>query len=170
MSNSYIRDEFQPYLDKLPESALKDYITSRVIDQIDWYDKKSVVKQKMYKRLSIISIVMTGIIPVAVLISEFGIVAKILIAALSAAAGILNAVIALCSFKDLWVQYRMNCETLKSILYCFFLRVGEFKDMELDDLALKEILVSRCEEILTSETKLWNSAVRNNSNGSKGTT
>lgn len=147
--------QYQPYLDKMPDSSLKDYIVTRVINQIDWYDRKSINKQKMYKRLSIISIILNGIVPVAVLLSDFGIIVKLIIASLSSAAGIINAVVVLCNYKDLWVQYRLNCETLKSILYRFFLRTGEFENLTIDNSVLNNKLVSSCEELMTKEFQTW---------------
>lgn len=147
--------QYQPYLDKMPDSSLKDYIVTRVINQIDWYDRKSINKQKMYKRLSIISIILNGIVPVAVLLSDFGIIVKLIIASLSSAAGTINAVVVLCNYKDLWVQYRLNCETLKSILYRFFLRTGEFVNLTIDNSVLNNKLVSSCEELMTKEFQTW---------------
>ena len=150
--------QYQPYLDNMPDSFLKSYILTRVINQIDWYDKKSVHKQEMYKRLSVISIVLNGVIPVAVLLSDFGIIVKLIIATLSSTAGIINAVIALGNYKDLWVQYRLNCETLKSILYRFFLRSGEFEGFDgfdIDDPVLCNTLVTCCEGLMTKEFQSW---------------
>lgn len=147
--------QYQPYLDKMPDSSLKNYIVTRVIKQIDWYDEKSVHKQERYKLLSIISIVLNGIIPVAVLLSDYGIIVKLVISSLSSAAGIINAVIALSNYKDLWVQYRLNCETLKSVLYRFFLCSGEFKGLDIEDPVFQHTFVTICEELMTKEFQSW---------------
>lgn len=159
--------QYQPYLDKMPDSSLKNYIISRVINQIDWYDRKSIDKQEMYKRLSVASIILNGVIPIAVLLSDYGIIIKLIIATLSSAAGIINTIVALGNYKDLWVQYRLNCETLKSILYRFFLRSGEFKGLDIDDPALHNTLVTCCEELMAKEFQAWlssTSRIATNSN------
>ena len=160
MENNSVMTQYKPYLDKMPDSVLKDYIITRVIDQIDWYDKKSIDKQNMYKHLSVLSIILNGVIPVVVLLSDYGMVIKVFIAALSSAAGILNTVIVLCNYKELWVQYRSNCEALKSILYRFFLRSGEFEGLDLNSPNLHSTLVTCCENLMTKEFQTWVSSTR----------
>jgi hypothetical protein len=41
-----------------------DYLTYRVDNQIDWYDKKSSWNQRLYKRLQILQIVAAASIPI----------------------------------------------------------------------------------------------------------
>ena len=65
----YIRKIFEPFL-KSSASYEKDYIEKRLIEQIIWYDKSAIKKQKRYKQLSIISIVLSGIIPIVSLFSK----------------------------------------------------------------------------------------------------
>lgn len=151
-------EQFRPYLDKMDDSSLKSYIIERVIKQIDWYDEKSCDKQSKYKGWSITTIILNGIVPVAVLLSDFGLAVQVLIATLSSAAGVIGAFLALANYKDLWIQYRMNCEALKSTLYSFFLRSGGFDNLS-DDAALGDMLVSRCEDLLTTEFRAWSTAV-----------
>lgn len=147
--------QFQAYLDKMEESVAKDYIINRVLIQIDWYDQRSVNKQQMYKQLSVISIVLNGLIPIAVLLSDYGIGIKLLIAALSSTAGILNSVIVLGNYKDLWIQYRSNCEMLKSTLHHFFMRSGEFMELDNDPIALQRQLANSCESFMSNEFQKW---------------
>lgn len=147
--------QFQAYLDKMEESVAKDYIMNRVLIQIDWYDRRSVNKQQMYKRLSVISIVLNGLIPIAVLLSDYGIWIKLLIAALSSTAGIINSVIVLGNYKELWVQYRSNCEMLKSTLHHFFMCSGEFAELGNDPIALQRQLADSCESFMAREFQEW---------------
>lgn len=132
-------------------SPLKSYIIDRVIGQIAWYDKKSIEKQKLFTMLSIMAIMLNAVIPVMVLLSDECLLVKVLIAGLSSAAGAISSIITLCSYKDLWVHYRSNCEMLQSILYRFFLRVGEFKQITNDEAVLKDTLVIACENYFTKE-------------------
>ena len=46
----YIRKIFEPFL-KSSASYEKDYIEKRLIEQIIWYDKSAIKKQKRYKHL-----------------------------------------------------------------------------------------------------------------------
>lgn len=151
----YITKQYQPYLDKMEDTPLKSYIVERIIDQIKWYDKKSTEKQSRYKRLTIASVILNAAIPITVLLSDNNIVIKLLVATLSSASGAITAIIAVCGYKDLWVQYRSNCELLKSTLHRFFLCAGEFRHLKDDDNALLDALVVCCEEYLTKEFQTW---------------
>lgn len=158
--NDHTTQVFQPYLDNMKDSVLKNYIENRVMDQIRWYSKKSSVNQKKYKRYAVISIVLNGVIPIVVLLSdycaEWSFWLKLLITALSSAAGILSALDALGNHKNLWVQYRANCEQLKSTLHLFFMRAGIFEGLTDDDPAtLKRKLAAACEHLFAAEYQQW---------------
>lgn len=154
-SNDYVIKQFEPYLDEMENSPLKTYIEKRVLDQIIWYDQKSVEKQTRFKKLTIVNIILNAIIPIVVLFSDYGILVKALVTGLSSSAGAINAIIALCEFKDLWIQYRSNCELLKSTLHRFFLKSGEFRHIADDQSALMDALVASCEEYFTKEFQSW---------------
>ena len=154
-SSEYIIDQFKPYLDEMENSPLKTYIEKRVLDQIIWYDQKSVEKQTRFKKLTIVNIILNAIIPIVVLFSDYGILVKALVTGLSSSAGAINAIVALCEFKDLWIQYRSNCELLKSTLHRFFLKSGEFRHIADDQSALMDALVASCEEYFTKEFQSW---------------
>ena len=154
-SNDYIIKQFEPYLDEMENSPLKTYIEKRVLDQIIWYDQKSVEKQTRFKKLTIVNIILNAIIPIVVLFSDYGILVKALVPGFSSSAGAINAIVALCEFKDLWIQYRSNCELLKSTLHRFFLKSGEFRHIADDQSALMDALVASCEEYFTKEFQSW---------------
>lgn len=154
-SNDYIIKQFKPYLDEMENSPLKIYIEERVIDQIVWYEQKSKEKQTRFKRLTVASIILNAIIPIFVLFSDYSIFIKMLVTGLSSSAGAINAIVALCGYKDLWIQYRSNCELLKSTLHRFFLKTGEFRHIADDQYALMDALVVSCEEYFTKEFQTW---------------
>ncbi len=155
MVNDYITKQFKPYLDEMEDSPLKTYIEERVIDQIIWYEKKSAEKQTRFKQLTIATIILNAIIPIIVLLSNYGVLVNILVTGLSSSAGAINAIAALYGYKDLWIQYRSNCELLKSTLHRFFLKAGEFQHIADDQAALMDALVVSCEEYLTKEFQTW---------------
>ena len=134
----YIRKIFEPFL-KNSASYEKDYIEKRLIEQIIWYDESAIKKQKRYKQLSIISIVLSGIIPIVSIFSKYkyGTIAIIIISTLSALSSILLSIINLC------VEYRSACEILKSTLYKYFTKTDEFQS--LNDYARLNLLISLCE-------------------------
>lgn len=113
-----IADEF-----RYNDDTIKSYIQNRLIGQIKWYDNKSAKEQKVYKRLSVISIIITATIPIATLLLDFNCIncfVKILIAVFSSTATILSSINSLYKHRELWVQYRTNCELLKSVLHRYY--------------------------------------------------
>lgn len=124
-----VNSEFQ-YKEAKDEIA-NLYIQNRLLVQINWYDKKSSQMQIKYKRLSITAIIITALIPIATLllnVSSISFFIQILIALLSSVASIISSILALCKYKELWIQYRSNCELLKSVLHRFYTKSGEFSN------------------------------------------
>lgn len=132
------------------------YIENRLSSQIKWYGAKSVEMQKKYKLFSILTIVLNGLIPVIILLADFGMFVKLLIAIISSTTSVLTSIQILNNYKDLWVQYRTNCELLKSLLHRFYTVSGEFAGGNPDDRF--SLLVELSEKHLTSEFSQWNAA------------
>ena len=145
--------QYDFYLSKIEDDILKNYIKDRIIKQIEWYDRKSIIKQKRYKALIVTSTILNAIIPAIVLLSEQSIFIKLILTCFSSAAGLINTIIALFDYKKLWIQYRTNCEQLKSILYRFFLQIEEFNNTEQNKLIYRNTFVSLCESYITKEFK-----------------
>lgn len=105
---------FQDYLSVFDANSEKWYVQHRILDQIDWYNKKSVQAQSDFKHWSVASIVLSAIIPILTLLSDMlsyrGI--NILIAIISSGVTVISAILSLYHFQDLWVRYRSNCEIL----------------------------------------------------------
>lgn len=152
-----IKDGFMYYLNSMKNNDVKAYIEKRVISQIKWYDKKSSKNQFWYKVFMIISIIMSACIPVLALMLDLshGIIIKIIITVLSSSTTCISAIIALYNYRELWIQYRTNCEILKSVLFRFFTRSGEFKDLE--DTEIYDMLITSCENYIVKEFEAWGS-------------
>ena len=103
----------------------------------------------------IASIILSALIPVITLFSDSAcpLIAKVLITAISSTITAISAIISLCHFQELWIQYRSNCEILQSVLHRFFTKSGEFHNCS-DEKAL-DLLVMTCEEYLTQEFQTW---------------
>lgn len=151
----YDENEFKYYLDNMEDIDTKTYIQERVIRQLKWYEKKSNKNQLWYRILMVISIIMSSSIPVLTLMLDLSYIIKIIISVLSSSITGISAIIALYNYRELWVQYRTNCEILKSVLYRFFTRRGEFKDLE--DSKIYEMLIISCENYITKEFETWGS-------------
>lgn len=155
LSTYSIKNDFTQYLPSIEDERIKIYINNRVLDQIDWYDKKSADNQTNYKRYMILSIILSSIIPIFTLLADapYGIIIKLIITTVSSAITAISAIIALYNYRDLWVQYRSNCEILKSVLHRFFTKCGEFSNVE--DSKAYETLVMTCEEYFIKEFQTW---------------
>lgn len=149
------KDQFSHYLNKIDRNDLKSYIEERIIKQIDWYDKKSNVNQKWYKTWMIISIILSGLIPVLTLMidGDSTLNYKIAVTGFSSAVTAISSILTLYNFRELWVEYRANCEILKSILHRFFNKSGEFANKTSQD--IHNLLINSCEEYMTKEFNRW---------------
>lgn len=150
----YIFKEYEQYLQNHPVEY-SSYITNRLIVQIIWYDKSAINKQNKYKKLTIISIILTGIIPVLSLFTGFnyGFLASVLITITSSVSTTILSITNLCEYQKLWIEYRSTCEILKSILHRYFTNTGEFISKNIEDNF--KLLVSSCEEYMTKEFQTW---------------
>lgn len=150
----YIYKEYQEYLKNQSIDYL-NYITNRLIGQMIWYDKSAIDKQCKYKRLTILSIILTGIIPVLSLFTGFtyGFFVSVLIALTSSVSTAILSIINLCEYQKLWIEYRSTCEILKSILHRYLTKTGEFTGNNAKDNF--ELLVSLCERYMTKEFQTW---------------
>lgn len=160
-----IKNEFEDYLNNIKDNHIKTYIKERLIAQINWYDKKSIHNQKVYTRLIRFSIIMSGSIPVLTVFADLYWIMKVIISVFSAVVTIISSIIAMSNYKELWNEYRKNCEMLKSCLYLYFTRQGIYKELT-DEEAFCE-LVTICEEKFVEEFDKWeqlNSDKKNNGN------
>lgn len=148
---------FKTYIENCKQLSCqaKLYIENRVLDQIDWYNGKSAQNQVRFKRLMLLSIILSAFIPILTLLSDIpcSILIKLLITSISSAVTAISAIISLYHFQELWVQYRSNCEILQSILHRYLTKTGEFRNSTEDD-ALN-LLVMSCEEYMTKEFQTW---------------
>jgi len=146
-----VREEYKyPELDN---ASVDCYIKNRLLSQIDWYDKKSIDFQKKHKRISILAVILNGLIPIIVLLSDFGLIIKLFIAVISSTTAVLTSIQVLNNYRELWVQYRSNCEILKSLLHRFYTASGEFANKDEGDRF--SILVESSEKYMTSEFLKW---------------
>ena len=76
------KNDFKVYLEKIKDENIKFYIETRIIGQINWYDKESIYNQKIYKHLNRISIILGGSIPVLTVLIDYYWWIKVVIAGL----------------------------------------------------------------------------------------
>ena len=142
------------------------YLKERYEEQINWYDKKSIWNQKMYRRFQWVVIVLSAITPVLVAIVAINpeanetswLLTKTswLAVGISALVAIGTTGLKTFKYQENWINYRTTCETLRKEIHFYKAAVNEYKDTE-DPEAL---FVERVESLISRENTMWLTAQR----------
>lgn len=121
----------------------------RIDDQIAWYDRKSLMNQRTYKRIKIAEIFAAAIIPflTSLGIQHTGIVAGGLGVLITVFEGLLH----LNQYQQNWINYRSTCEALKHEKYTYLGKAAPYANV-LDPHAL---LAERIESLVSQEHAKW---------------
>jgi Protein of unknown function (DUF4231) len=142
-------------------SRSSDPTWDRMEDQIDWYDRKSIRYQKVYKRIKLIEIIAAAAIPflAALNISQgnnawFSRYISWIIGGLGVLITILEGVLQLNQYQQNWVSYRSACEGLKHEKYAYLAKAAPYRDATAppDPHAL---LAERVESLVSQEHAKW---------------
>ena len=127
------------------------YIKDRLDHQIEWYDNKSIRNQTWFRRLQIISILASGMIPfVTGYITDTTIALKAIVGLLGVLVSVITATLGLYRFQENWLEYRTTSESLKHEKILFTTRSGPY---ELEEPF--KILVQRVEHLISKENSNW---------------
>ncbi len=151
----------------------KQDTSTRLEEQISWYDRKSTHCQRSYKRLKIAQISAASLIPfVAGLRIEghiFGTAVQSLLAGtLGIVVVLLEALQHTNKYHELWITYRSTCEALKHEKYLYLARAGPYRTT--DDHV--QLLAERVEALVSREHAQWLgelTPVRHDTGPNKGT-
>ncbi len=139
----------------------KDVTLSRLEDQIDWYDRKSMVNQKRFKLLKAGQLLSAATIPVIATLEA----SPAISAALGGIIIVLEGFQQLNQYQQNWTAYRSTCEALKHEKYLFLAGAGPYAGAG-DSRAL---LADRIEGLISQEHAKWVSARQEiDKDGSKG--
>lgn len=137
-----------------------DPIYARLEDQIGWYDRKSSAAQHTFKRIKIVEILSAALIPfLAGLDFRHD---KLVTAGLGVLITILEGVLHLNQYQELWNTYRSTCEALKHEKYTFLGNAAPYAGVS-DPRAL---LAERVESLVSQEHAQWSSLQQQASKGS----
>ena len=131
-----------------------DPIMDRLEDQIAYYGAKSSKCQRYYKRIKLIEIIAAALIP-------FVVGAHIPYAAwiaggLGVLITILEGVLQLYQFQQIWVAYRATAEAMKHEKYIYLAKAGDYAKAT-DPYSL---LAERVEALGSQENSKWASLVQ----------
>jgi len=135
-----------------------EYINDRLINQLNWYSKKSQYNQKYHKSLKIIEIVSASIIPFVAGMNENIPYSNWILGISGILIAVITAISALCKFQENWIQYRTISETLKHEKYLYLTKVYPY-----DSSSSFDLLVKRVESLISKENTQWVKYVKKNS-------
>lgn len=132
-----------------PTLATSDPIMARLEDQIDWYDRKSSLNQRIFRRIKITEILAAALIPfVSVFRMQFVSYAT---AGLGVLITVLEGMLHLNQYQQNWINYRSTCEELKHEKYVYLGHAGPYASAN-DPHAL---LAERVESLVSQEHAQW---------------
>jgi hypothetical protein len=132
-----------------PTLAPPDPIMARLEDQIDWYDRKSSLNQRVFRRIKITEILAAALIPfVSVFRMQF---VSYTTAGLGVLITVLEGMLHLNQYQQNWINYRSTCEELKHEKYVYLGHAGPYASVN-DPHAL---LAERIESLVSQEHAQW---------------
>lgn len=135
----------------VPESVESHPAWFRLVDQLEWYDRKSQHAQRWYKRLKITQFMSAAVIPATSLLpSEC---AKWAASAFGVLIAALETVQQMNQYSSLWFSYRATAERLKHEKYLFLSSAGPYKGLTEPDRLVA--LAERVEEHVSTEHANW---------------
>ncbi len=129
----------------------KDYLSQRIDDQINWYSKKSSFNKKRYQFLKALVIIISACIPVlAIIITGNDDFLKITVGLAGVLIVVLEGILSLYKYKDIWLEYRMTSEMLNREKLLYQTSSGPYKNSK-----SFPFFVERSEAIMSAENKSW---------------
>jgi hypothetical protein len=130
-------------------SVEKDPIMERLEDQIAWYDRKSLINQRYFKRIKTAEISAAALIP---FLSAFTFPrVTYVIGGLGALITVLEGMLQLNQYQQNWIAYRSTCESLKHEKYVYLGKAAPYAGTP-DSHAL---LAERIESLVSQEHAKW---------------
>lgn len=141
----------------------QEYIEKRLEDQINWYDRKSIANQNIFKRLRISEIFFAALIPLLSIAFEvfnylnnyhaliFGVIGLMI--------SVLASIISFGKYQEFWQSYRTTCESLKKEKFLFYAKARPY-----DKSNRYVLLVERVESLISKENTNWSEMINSEDN------
>lgn len=121
----------------------------RLEDQLGWYDRKSVVAQRAYKRVKLVQLVIGAAVPVVAALQGPAAVTATLAAVVVVAEGAQQ----LYQWQTNWVLYRATAEALKHERFLYLAGAGPYGAND-----RRRVLAERLEGLISQEHAKWTEA------------
>ncbi len=129
----------------------QDYIKQRIDSQLQWYESKSLWNKVWYRRLKIVEILSSVLIPfLSGLMAEGGLAISISIGILGILIALIEGILYLYKFQDNWMEYRQAAEFLKREKLFYLTKSGPYEGSP-----KLQALVTRIESYTEQENQAW---------------
>ena len=128
-----------------------DPVMARLEDQIEWYDRKSLHNQKIYKGIKTVEIIAAALIPFLGAFSKDAPRIVWVSGALGVLITVLEGLLHLNQYQQNWAAYRSTCESLKHEKFVYLARASPYNGIA-DPRAL---LAERVESLVSQEHAKW---------------
>jgi len=130
----------------------EEYLETRVVDQIMWYDKKSISNKGWFISLKITEIILSLFIPfLTAYISDSESILKIIVGLVGIVIAAIAGIMTLLKFQENWIEYRTVAESLKLEKFLFLAKASPYQN----DTESYQIFVERFESLISTSTKKW---------------
>lgn len=133
----------------MSKENFEKYLKERYEDQVNWYDKKSMINQKIYRSLQWIIIVLAAIDPVLILSKEYYL--NIIAAVFAITIAIAAAAQKTFKYQENWINYRTTCEMLKKEKFFYNSKIQGYESVRDPE----SYFVERVEEMISRENTYW---------------
>ena len=141
-----------------PQVSEQDYLNNRLLDQLNWYDRKSIQNQKRFKKIRTYEIILGAMIPFLLAFGDVDIrvgnrtvdIIAVIVAGIGVAIVILGGMLALNKYEENYINYRKFAETLKSEKWRYQTRSQPYNSAQRFN-----NLVMKVEKILADEHQAW---------------
>ena len=158
-SNNKRNEALDVLITQIQNERTKNYISNRLIPQMEWYSRKGQECKKQYHLWTTITILLGAFIPVVSVFADGSIWVKALLVTLGSIVTACNAYETLHNFKDLWITYRNIREKLLRTLYFYFNNAGVFAQENTQN-AKDLLLINICKNEISSEHSEWMSQMQ----------
>lgn len=103
----------------------QEYLSTRVDDQLEWYERKAATARRRYKTLRAVEFISAAAVPLVIALGS-GTYYRVAAASLGVLAAASTGFQSVNHFQENWVEYRENAEQLKSVRFAFLTRTCPF--------------------------------------------
>jgi len=141
---------------------VEDVTMGRLEDQIDWYNRRSLKSQRLFKSLKLTTIVAAAGVPLCAGLQ----ISAWITGGLGALIAVLEGVQQLNQYQHNWITYRATCEALKHEKYLYLAGAAPYAGAT----NAKTLLAERIESLISQEHSKWVSSVEQVAKGLKPVT